>query len=160
MSERDSMAKSGPTHIVSSNNAREQVERTADRIRDELLLTLSELERRRERVMDVRYHASQHQDLLIGLGVAAVAAVGIGVGIGVWRVRHRQQILAKKRRLALHRAWEHPERLATRADQAPLSVELGRKLVVIFGSALATAVAKNAVRGLVPPRQGTPAKQA
>lgn len=160
MSERDSVVKSGPTHIVSSQSAREQVEHTADRIRDELLLTLSELERRRERVLDVRYQASQHQDLLIGLGVAAIAMVGVGVGIGVWRARHRQQLLAKKRRLALHRAWEHPERLATRADQAPLSVELGRKLVVIFGSALASAVAKNAVRGLVPPRQGTPAKQA
>jgi hypothetical protein len=159
MSERDSMAKSGPTHIVSSNSGREQVERTADRIRDELLLTLSELERRRERVMDVRYHAARHQDLLIGLGVAAVAVVGLGVGVGVWRSRHNQAQMTKKRRLALQRAWQNPDRLATRAEHAPLSVELGRKLVVIFGTALATAVARNAVQGLVPQqRRAAPAK--
>jgi Flp pilus assembly protein TadB len=158
MSERDSTVKTGPTHIVSSNSGREQVERTADRIRDELLLTLGELERRRERVMDMHYQVSQHQTLLIGLGVAAVTVVGVGVGIGVWRARHRQELLAKKRRLALQRAWQNPDRLATRAPQAPLSVELGRKLVIIFGSALATAVARNAVQGLVPQRRTVPAK--
>ncbi|ADO68752.1 hypothetical protein [Stigmatella aurantiaca] len=160
MNERDSLVtKDERTHVLSSQSAREQVEHTADRIRDELLLTLGELERRRERVMDVRYQASQHQGLLIGMGIAAVTLVGVGVGIGVWRARHRDQLLARKRRMALQRAWHHPDRLATRTEHSPLSVELGRKLVVIFGSALATAVAKNAVQGLVPSRGAAPAKK-
>ncbi|MDC0712761.1 hypothetical protein POL68_30145 [Stigmatella sp. ncwal1] len=160
MNERDSLVtKDEPTHVLSSQSAREQVEHTADRIRDELLLTLGELERRRERVMDVRYQASQHQGFLIGVGVAAVTLVGLGVGIGVWRARHRDQLLAKKRRLAVQRAWQNPDRLATRAEHSPLSVEMGRKLVLIFGTALATAVAKNAVQGLVPQRSVAPAKK-
>ncbi len=136
-------------------SGREQVERTADRIRDELLLTLEELERRRERALDVRYHALRHRDLLVGAAAAALVLAGTGVGLAAWRRYHREHILAKKRRRALRRAWAHPDRVASRAEQRPLAVELGRKLVLIFAAALASAVAKNSAAVLVPRRQVT-----
>ncbi|AEI64289.1 hypothetical protein [Corallococcus macrosporus] len=132
---------------------RKQVEETADRIRDELLLTLAELDRRRERALDVRYHAMQHRDELMTAGAALLTVVGLGVGYAVYRARHRDEILRRKRRKALARAWEHPDRVASTAEQRPLGAELGRKLVLIFASALATAVARNAVVTLVPARK-------
>jgi hypothetical protein len=146
------------THITKGLNDREQVERTADRIRDELLLTLEELERRRERVLDVRYQASRHQDLIRGAAITAVVLTGIGLGVAIWRSRHREQILARHRLKAVQRAWQHPDRVASSAEQRPLPVELGRKLIIIFASALATNIAKNSVQSLVPRQRNVPQK--
>lgn len=146
------------THITKGLNDREQVERTADRIRDELLLTLEELERRRERVLDVRYQASQHQDLIVGAAIAAGALTVIGLGVAIWRARHREQILARHRLKAVQRAWQHPDRVASSAEQRPLPVELGRKLIIIFATALATNIARNSVQSLVPRQNMAPAK--
>ncbi len=132
---------------------RKQVEETADRIRDELLLTLAELDRRRERALDVRYHARQHRTGLMVASAAALTLVGLGVGYAVYRARHREEILRRKRRKALARAWEHPDRVASSAEARPLGAELGRKLVLIFAGTLASAVARNAVVTLVPGRR-------
>ncbi|HVG57030.1 MAG TPA: hypothetical protein VNA24_00640 [Hyalangium sp.] len=147
--------KSGGEHtrITKGMSEREQVERTADRIRDELLLTLEELDRRRDRMLDVRYQALRHRELLVGVAITAAVLTGVGVGVAVWRARHRQQILARRRMKAVKRAWQHPNRVASTAEQRPLPVELGRKLVIIFASALATRIAKNSVQTLVPQRR-------
>jgi hypothetical protein len=40
--------------------------------------------------------------------------------------------------------------VAYAAKQRPLGAELGRKLVLIFATALATRIAQNSVRSLVP----------
>jgi hypothetical protein len=144
---------------ASGLSAREQVERAADRIRDELLMTLEELDRRRERALDVRYQASQHRELLMSAAIAAAVLTGVGIGVAIWRVRHREQILVKKRRLAFRRAWRHPERIASSAKDRPLSVELGRKLILIFGSTLASAVARSAIQELVPQRRTSPVQK-
>jgi hypothetical protein len=146
------------THITQGLNDREQVERTADRIRDELLLTLEELERRRGRALDVRYQASRHQNLIIGAAVAGAVLASIGLGVVIWRARHREQILARHRLKAVRRAWHHPDRVASSAEQRPLPVELGRKLIIIFASALASNIAKNSVQALVPRQRPAPAK--
>ncbi|MCE9670966.1 hypothetical protein LY474_24460 [Myxococcus stipitatus] len=140
--------------ITRGMDDRKQVEQTADRIRDELLLTLEELDRRRERMLDVRYQARQHRGALVAAGAVAMVLVGAGVGLALYRSRRREQLLRKKRRKALQRAWEHPDRLASTAEQRPMGVELGRKLVLIFATSLATAVAKNSVQTLVPARRG------
>lgn len=144
--------ESPETRITEGMDERTQVEHTADRIRDELLLTLEELDRRRARAMDVRYQLSSHRDLLMMAGGAALMLAGVGLGVSIWRARHRQELLAKKRRKAFERAWQNPDRVASSAEQRPLSVELGRKLVLIFGTALATSIAKNSVATLVPQR--------
>ncbi|RYZ34334.1 MAG: hypothetical protein EOO71_39315 [Myxococcaceae bacterium] len=131
---------------------REQVEQTADRIRDELLLTLEELDRRRHRATDVRYHLNQNRDLLVTVGAAALVVVGAGVGLALYRARHRDDRVRRLRRKALSRAWDHPERVATSVEDKPLGAELGRKLVMIFATTLATAVARNSMQSLVPTR--------
>ncbi|MCY1019013.1 hypothetical protein [Pyxidicoccus sp. MSG2] len=137
-------------HITRGMDDRKQVEQTADRIRDELLLTLEELDRRRERALSVRYQAAQHKDVLIGVGAVAMIGVGLGVGYAIYRSSHREEKLRRERRIALKRAWAHPETVAYAAKQRPLGVELGRKLVLIFATALATRIAQNSVRSLVP----------
>src|SRR5688572_13386326 len=143
-------------HVTKGLSDREQVERAADRIRDELLLTLEELDRRRDRMLDVRYQASRHRDLLVGVAITAAVLTGVGLGVAVWRARHRQQILARHRVKAVRRAWQHPDRVASSSEQRPLPVELGRKLIFIFASTLATRIARNSVQTLVPQRRAEP----
>lgn len=150
MSEQDRALASSETRITKGMADREQVEHTADRIRGELLLTLGELERRRALAMNVPYQLMRHRELLLVGGGVVLMLVGAGVGVAIWRVRHREELLAKKRREALRRAWRHPERLAASAKSRPLSVELGRKLVLIFAGALASSIAKSSARTLVP----------
>jgi hypothetical protein len=143
--------------ITSSMSEREKVERTADRIRDELLLTIEELDRRRERAMDVKYQVrhflEQNRDMLGWVAGGAVALVGLSVGLSLWRSRHHEELMMRRRRVALRRAWEHPERLATGKKQQPFALEMGQRLVLIFGTALATSLAKSAVQSLMPPKQ-------
>jgi hypothetical protein len=153
MSEQDN--KSGG-HITASMSDREKVEKTADRLRDELLLTLEELERRRERALDVKYQLrhvyEKNRELVHLAGGVALGLLGLGLGYSVWRTRHREELLWRHRRQALRRAWEHPDRVASSAEERPFPIELGSKLVIIFGTALATALARNAVQTLVPAR--------
>jgi len=137
-------------------NARAQVEKTADRIRDELMLTLEELDRRRDRVTSVSYQVSRHHDLIVGAAIAALVVTGVGVGIAAWRASYRRHHMAQRRMTAVKRAWNHPDRLATRAEQRPFAVEMGKKLIMIFGTALATNIAKSSVQGLVPQRNAQP----
>ncbi|NOK32681.1 hypothetical protein D7W79_08155 [Corallococcus exercitus] len=154
-----SQASETETHaehaITKRMGDREQVEHTADRIRDELLLTLEELDRRRARATDVRYHVNQHKDLLVTVGAAALVAVGLGVGIAIYRARHHDERVRRQRRRALERAWAHPDRVATSIEDKPLGAELGRKVVMIFATSLATAVARNSIQTLVPSRTVT-----
>lgn len=151
MNEQD---QKGGGHITASMSDREKVEKTADRLRDELLLTLEELDRRRERAMDVRYQlrhfVEQNRDLLLKVGGATVALLVVGAGYSMWRARHREELVWKHRAQALRRAWEHPDRVASHAEERPIGIELGRKLVLIFVTSLATALAKSATRTLVP----------
>ena len=129
---------------------REQVEDAANRIREDLMVTLAELDRRRDQALDPRYQVQKHLPLLLGIagGITALAAV-VG-GVAVYRAMHRDERRRAERREALRRAWRHPERLATRAKQRPAPAELGRKVAVAFGIALGTQLAKRAALRMVP----------
>lgn len=147
--------------ITAGMSEREQVERTADRLRDELLLTLEELDRRRERAFDVKFQARQvlerNRETLLALGGTAVALAVVGLGYSWWHERRQSRVVWERRGEALRRAWTHPDQVASASKQRPFALELGRKLVLIFGTALATALAKNAVETLVPsaPKQSS-----
>ncbi|OJH41362.1 hypothetical protein [Cystobacter ferrugineus] len=149
--------------ITTSMSEREQVERTADRLRDELLLTLEELDRRRERALDIKYQARQllerNRQTLLAVGGVALAVIAVGAGFSWWNERRQARIVWERRGRALRRAWAHPDQVASSAKEQPLALELGRKLVFIFGSALASALAKNAVSTLVPSSETPSTKQ-
>jgi hypothetical protein len=140
--------------ITSGLSEREQVERTADRLRDELLLTIQELDRRRERAFDLKFQAGQvferNRDLLLKVGAGVLSAVVLSVGVSLLNGRYQRKAVWERRRRAVVRAWEHPDQVASASKQQPFALELGRKLFFIFGTALATALAKNAVETLVP----------
>ena len=130
---------------------REQIEKAADRIRDELMLTLQELDRRREHALDVRYQVHQHEELLKAAGGVLLVLAGAGISYAVWRSRHREERLRRMRWEGLKRAWSHPERLARKAEpERPITQELGKRLVMVFATTLATAVARRSVSTLVP----------
>ncbi|HEY8210768.1 MAG TPA: hypothetical protein VIG99_24965 [Myxococcaceae bacterium] len=138
------------------SDAREQAEQAADRMRDDLLTTLKELDRRRVRATDWHYQFQEHQrGLLIGV-VAVAGVVALGVGLAINRRRTTGRRRANRRWEALGRVWKHPERLATRADGAPAMQQILRKALLAFGVALATRAAKRAAVSVVPTRPGQP----
>ncbi len=142
---------------------REQVERTADRLREEFLLTLEELDRRRARAFDVKFQARQllerNQDTLLKVGGTALAVLVVGTGLSWWSEHRRSRVVWERRGQALRRAWRHPDQVASASKKQPFLLEVGRKLVLIFGTALATALARNAVQTLVPAAPPKPARQ-
>ena len=70
------------------NDAREQAERSADRIRAELLATLRELNRRRHRAFDLRYQLGKHFFLL--------AAIAGGAHVVMAQVQQGHRSLPKR----------------------------------------------------------------
>ena len=99
----------------------------------------------------MKYQVGQHRDAFVIAGSALGLLALAGVGVGLYRRRHREERLFKKRLEGIRRAWTHPERLATTREEKPLAIEMGTKLIVIFGTALATSLAKRSVSSLVPP---------
>src|ERR1700750_1193935 len=66
-----------------------QITQTADRLRDGFLVTLRELDRRRQRAMDVRGLLRDNRRVLVaaGAGVAALLVVVIGTSVALSRSR-------------------------------------------------------------------------
>lgn len=129
------------------NEALEQAEHTADRIRGELLRTLDELDRRRHEAMDLRHQALVHWKLVAGLGVTVVGVVAGQIALTRW-LEHRAELRRRaRRREAFLRAWQHPERLAPVRHSA--SVEWGNKAVTILGTAVMTALARRLVQRVI-----------
>jgi hypothetical protein len=132
------------------SNAREQADQAADRIRDELLTTLVELDRRRTLVTDWRYQMGAHRKALTIAGASVAGLVVVGVGLAIARHQVAQRRVAQRRWNALERAWKHPERIATRAKDAPGWQQLLRKAILAFGVALASRAGKRAATSMVP----------
>lgn len=135
------------------SDQREKVEEAANRIRKELLVTLGELDRRRDQALDPRYQVHKHLRVLIAAAAAFALATGALVGLALHRRSHRAQRLRHERRRAIKRAWFHPERVATRAKERPAPQELGRKVAVAFGLAFGSQLARRAALKLLPDRQ-------
>lgn len=135
------------------NNGPEQVEKTADHIRAELLTTLHELDRRRHLALDLRYQARKHLPLLLLLSAGVVVAVGVGVTITILRSRARKNHLLQERLLGLLRAWEHPHRIANSSADRPLTSAAGRKVAIALASALASRAAKRGAARFLPAKR-------
>ncbi|HVE85567.1 MAG TPA: hypothetical protein VND93_22090 [Myxococcales bacterium] len=132
------------------SNTREQADQAADRVRDELLTTLEELDRRRLKATDWRFQMDQHrpQLLIAAAGAASLVVAVVGLIIARRRVARRRRV--RRRWDAVQRAWEHPERIASRAGDAPGLQQLARKVLVAFGVALAARAGKRAAAAMVP----------
>jgi len=113
-----------------------QVARTADRLRDEFLITLRELGRRGHRAMDVRALLRDNRRVVIAAvaGLTAMVIVILGVSVALSRPRHVR--LSERRIEGLRRAWDNPDRLATRAEGVPrpLSILLGLLKVTLVAA--------------------------
>lgn len=139
------------------SDPREKVEEAANRIRKELMVTLSELDRRRDQALDPRYQLQQHMNLVLGAAGAVAVGTGAVIGWGLYRRNTAAERLRRERKLAFRRAWQHPERVATRAKERPAPQELLRKLSMIFALAFGTQLAKRAALKLIPSPAPTPA---
>ena len=132
---------------------REQIEKAADRIRGEFLLTLKELERRRDEALDVRGQLTRHKRGIELVGVAAVAlATAVVVGLVLNR-RYQRHHRARRLARGISRAWRHPERIASRAKERPVPAELGRKLAGTVVTSLAGTLVRRAMHEVLPPKE-------
>lgn len=138
------------------SDAREQANQAADRVRDDLLTTLKELDRRRLQATDWRYQVQAHQGALLAAATVVVGVVAVGIGLAVARRQIAKHRHVQRRWEALGRAWKHPERLATRAEDAPGFQKLLRKALLAFGVALASRAGKRAAVSMVPTRPRRP----
>ena len=131
--------------------AMDQTEKAADRIRSELLLTLEEIDRRRQRATDLRALARDHVPGLVALGAAlGVLAAAMAVVVRV-RAHSRRTIAFRDRARALMRAWEHPNRVASNARYRPVAAELVRKALMAAATvAIQRAVAEAGRRVATP----------
>ena len=127
-----------------------QVEQTADRLRDEFLVTLRELDRRRHRAMDVRGLIRENRRVLIAAGAGLVAVVIVIIGGSVALSRSRRARLPERRVRGVRRAWEYPDRLATRAEDAPRPLGILLTLLKVAVVAAGTQLIRRAVQRALP----------
>jgi hypothetical protein len=127
-----------------------QIQKTADRLRDEFLVTLRELDRRRQRAMDVRGLMRENRRVLIAAGAGLAAVVVVIIGTSVALSRSRESRLGERRVQSLVRAWKNPERIATRAKDRPRSVGLLLGLLKVAAVAAGTQLLRRAVKRSLP----------
>ncbi len=126
------------------NEAREQADRAADRIRSELLATLHELDRR-------RHHAfEKHFTLVMAVAGCAVVAAGIGLALAVARARSRRESSFGARLRELTRAWKAPEPLAYSGALPVVSAAAARKLATVVAVTFAAQLARWSAQRLLP----------
>ena len=114
-----------------SQDPEPQVARAADRFRDELLVTLRELDRRRQRVMDVQTLVRDNRRVLLAVGAGLLSAGVVAAGAAIALGRSRRGRLAERRVEGLRRAWKHPDRLASRAGDAPWPARIALGLLKV-----------------------------
>lgn len=127
-----------------------QIQKTADRLRDEFLVTLRELDRRRQRAMDVRGLMRENRRVLIAAGAGLAAVIVVIIGTSVALSRSRDSRLGERRVQSLVRAWENPDRIATRARDLPRPLGLLLGLLKVAAVAAGTQLVRRAVKQALP----------
>jgi hypothetical protein len=113
-----------------------QVAKTADRLRDGFLVTLRELDRRAHRAMDVRRLLRDNRRVVVAAGAGLTAMVVVIIGTRVALSRSRQAHLPELRIRALRRAWERPERIASRDRHSGFLLTLLKVAAIAGGTQL------------------------
>ena len=140
----------GTVGVEEKKPARE-IEREIEHLRTRLDRSLSELDRRRHELTDVKLQMRKHPEVFIGAGAAVALVVG-GIGFAIWRSRKREQLPQKARRvrIAFGRAVDQPEKVAR--GEAPA----WEKILAAVGTTIAVSVTKKLLERawsqLPPPR--------
>ncbi len=133
-------------------------EHAADRLRGSLLTGISELDRRRRRLSPEAI-GSRARESTVVRGVVVLLGAGVAGGALALayflrrrnRPTERLRRHMRARRDALVRLWREPDRIA-RSAQPPLPAQLGRKVLLIAVTALATTASKRTSERLIPGR--------
>ena len=114
-----------------------EIEREIAHLRTRLDRSLSELDRRRHELTDLKLQMRKHPQVFIGAGAAAALIVG-GIGFAIWRANKREEVPQKARRLriAFGRAVDQPEKVARR--EAPA----WEKILAAVGTTIAVSLTK------------------
>ena len=127
-----------------------QAARTADRLRDEFLVTLRELDRRAHRAMDVRTLMRENRRVIIAAGAGLAAVVVVIIATSVALSRSRDSRLSERRLEGFRRAWESRERVARRRAELPRPVRLLAALLKVTAVAAGTQLLRRTVRRALP----------
>lgn len=127
-----------------------QAAKTADRLRDEFLVTLRELDRRAHRAMDVRTLLRENRRVVIAAGAGLAAVVVVIIATSVALSRSRDSHLASRRLEGLRRAWENPERIARRRAQLSRPVRLLAAVLKLAAVAAGTQLVRRTVQRALP----------
>jgi len=123
-----------------------QAAKTADRLRNEFLVTLREIDRRAHRAMDVRGLMRENRRVLVAAGAGLAALVVAIIATSVTLSRSRESRLTERRLRAFRRAWKNPERVAGRRPELPRPLRLALSLVTVAAVAAGTQLVRRTVR--------------
>lgn len=131
-----------------------EVQRVSDEIetlRAELGSLVSELDRRRHELVDVRLQLRRHPGVVLAAaGVAALLLGGaVAVSVRNRRRRARPAFRAQEARRALARLLDHPHRVAA---EPSMGVKIATAVGVAAGSAVARRLAERLVTQALPRR--------
>jgi len=130
------------------NAAREQAERTADRVRTELLSTLQELARRRHRALRLRHQVEKHFPVLLAIAAGVGLVAGGALFLAVMRARARRENLVAELARGFIRAWNSSRRISD-TDASPGIA--AREVVIALAVVLAAQLAQRGAQRLLPP---------
>jgi hypothetical protein len=120
------------------------LEQRAELLRERLLSTLDELDRRRHALVSLRVQAREHPAALVLVAAVSIAGMGGAVVLAVRRARTRRARLRSRRLLALQRLWSHPERVAP--EERGVLRSIGMRVLVAIGTGAAMWVLRRGGR--------------
>jgi hypothetical protein len=115
-------------------------------LRGDIGSLVSELDRRRHELFDLRLQAKRHPVVVMAAAATAALVVGglLAVAVRARRDRHRPSVRAREVRDALARLLDHPDRVA--AETSVLD-----KVLAAAGVAAGTTLARRLVNRMVAP---------
>lgn len=128
----------GPFDVV------HRTEDDIDSLRRDLGRLVSELDRRRHELLDVRGQLRKHPRVVIGAAAGAALLLGglVAVAVGNRRRHARPSVRAAEARRALARLLDHPDRVAAEPS-------MGAKIATAAGVAAGAVVARRLAERLV-----------